>query len=65
MPIATKNSRWSSIGSHFYSVNLTLIYWEYEKIASAYRGFGLNDLKSMAVRQRAYWFSMAKWRDGG
>jgi hypothetical protein len=28
-----------------------------------YKGFGLSDLKNMTVRQRAYWYSMAMWRN--
>lgn len=63
MPSAKKNYSLLWTGSHFYSVNLTITYWEYESIASVYTGFGLNDLKNMTVRQRAYWNSMARWRN--
>lgn len=31
-------------------------------IASVYNGFNLTELKTMTVRQRDYWFRMAKWR---
>lgn len=50
-------------GSPFYSVNLKILYWEYEAIASQYNGFSLSDIKSMSVRQRDFWYRMAKWRD--
>jgi hypothetical protein len=51
-----------SIGSHFYSVNAKILYWEYEAIATVYKGFGLSDITSMSVRQRDFWYRMAKWR---
>ena len=31
-------------------------------IATVYKGFSLNEIVSMSVRQRDYWFQMAKWR---
>jgi hypothetical protein len=36
-------------------------------VASVYKGFSLNDIRDMSVRQRDFWFRMAKWRltDGG
>jgi hypothetical protein len=38
------------------------LYWEYEAVASVYKGFSLKDIKEMAVRQRDFWYRMAKWR---
>jgi hypothetical protein len=32
-------------------------------IASAYGGFGLEEIKTMTVRQRAFWYKMASWRN--
>jgi hypothetical protein len=37
-------------------------YWEYELIASVYNGFNFKELQGMTVRQRRYWYEMAKWR---
>lgn len=51
-----------SIGSPFYSVNTKVLYWEYEAIATVYGGFSLADIRSLSVRQRDYWYRMAKWR---
>lgn len=56
-----------STGSHFYSVNLSDVYWEYEAIASVYKGFSLREIRDLAVRQRDFWYRMARFRlnDGG
>jgi hypothetical protein len=27
-----------------------------------YKGFSLNDIRTMSVRQRGFWYHMAKWR---
>jgi hypothetical protein len=61
--VAAKPCQFCSIGSPFYSVNLKILYWEYELIATVYKGFGLDDIKSMTVRQRDFWYRMAKWRN--
>mgnify|MGYP006082241657 FL=1 len=31
-------------------------------IAQGYPGYSLGDIRSMSVRQRAFWANMAKWR---
>ena len=62
MHTATLRSQSRSIGSPFYSVNAKILYWEYEAIATVYKGFSLSDITSMAVRQRDFWYRMAKWR---
>lgn len=56
------NYRSCSIGSHFYLVNTKTLYWEYEAIATVYNGFSLSDIQGLSVRQRDYWYHMAKWR---
>jgi len=38
------------------------IYWEYEGVATVYKGFSLDDIRGMTIRQRDFWFRMAKWR---
>lgn len=60
--IAEKRSLWCWTGSVFYSANIKTIYWEYELIASVYKGFTFADLKGMAVRQRSFWYAMSRWR---
>lgn len=62
MHTATLRSQSRSIGSPFYSVNAKILYWEYEAIATVYKGFSLSDIVNMSVRQRDYWYRMAKWR---
>lgn len=62
MPIAKSLSQSHSTGPHFYLANLVVTYWEYDSIASVYKGFSLGDIKSMTVRQRTYWSAMSRWR---
>lgn len=62
MHTATQRCQSRSIGSPFYSVSAKTIYWEYEAIATVYKGFSLSDIKRMSVRQRDFWYRMAKWR---
>lgn len=62
MPSVEKHCRSRSTGSPFYSVELRTVYWEYEAISSVYNGFTFQDLTSMTVRQRDFWYRMAKWR---
>lgn len=52
-----------STGYPFYWVNVKYLYWDYELIASVYKGFNLSDMQLMTVRQRDFWFRMAKWRN--
>lgn len=62
MPIAKSPSASRSTGPHFYSADLVVTYWEYDSIALVYKGFSLKDIKTMTVRQRAYWSAMSRWR---
>ena len=41
---------------------MTVLYWDYDAIASVYKGFNLTELTNMTARQRDYWASLAKWR---
>lgn len=61
MAIADRMSGWLLIGSHFYSANIKHLYWDYNIIASVYKGFSLTEIKRMTVRERKYWNGMAKW----
>jgi len=62
VPIARSRSPYLLTGPHFYSADLVVTYWEYDSIALVYKGFSLKDIKTMTVRQRAYWSAMSKWR---
>lgn len=62
MPSVTHHCPSRSTGSPFYLVDLRTVYWEYEAIATVYNGFTLQDLTSLTVRQRDFWYRMAKWR---
>lgn len=37
----------------------------YDLIAREYPGWGINEIKNMARRERDYWLSMMKWRRNG
>ena len=62
MLIVTRKCQSCSIGSHFYSVNIATLYWEYETIASVYKGFNLREIREFSVRQRDYWYRFAIWK---
>jgi hypothetical protein len=62
VPIAKSLSQSCLTGPHFYSANLVVTYWDYDSIATVYKGFSLKDIKTMTVRQRSYWSAMSKWR---
>ena len=62
MQSAEQSYQSCSTGCHFYSANVTILYWDYDAIASVYKGFTFQELQDMTVRQRDYWASLAKWR---
>jgi len=63
VPIVKLKCQLLSTGSHFYSVNIGELYWEYEAIASVYKGFNLDVIQNMSFRKRNFWFRMAVWRN--